>query len=400
MIDKRVLLLANMFPNKNDYGGAFIKHEVDNIKKYVKQIEVLIPIPFYQYFKYHNFNYDNVFVHFIPYFYVPCKYIRKRLEQIAFDAISDYIKKQNLKFDIIHAHFLFPGGAIGALIKKEFEKPLVITVHGSPFRAFLGKDLPFMNKFYSRFNLNSFEFALSTADLILSGHPELYDLLQNTKYKSKSRLVVKPISEESLKFDPIERDALLKEFDLYNKKIVSFVANCAHEKNPFLFIDAAKLFEEQHTRNDVVFIMLCNGYLKPEIDKLIAKNNLKNFYILPKRYSNKSTLIYSISYLFCALGQVENVWSSVVQEAMYFGVPIIATDVGQTKKYLPHKKLSYIVDQNPKTLVHAIDYFIDHNLEYKLISKNIRAISNNWFGASAANSIIDCYKYVIKEQSL
>jgi glycosyltransferase involved in cell wall biosynthesis len=46
-------------------------------------------------------------------------------------AILKLIQKEKIKFDLIHAHFTWPSGAVAVVFKKEFKVPVVITEHTS-----------------------------------------------------------------------------------------------------------------------------------------------------------------------------------------------------------------------------------------------------------------------------
>ena len=56
-----------------------------------------------------------------------------------FFASSRIIKKENI--NMIHAHWILPQGFIGAILKKLYQVPLLVTVHGSDL-------FPLKNKFF------------------------------------------------------------------------------------------------------------------------------------------------------------------------------------------------------------------------------------------------------------
>ena len=73
--------------------------------------------------------------------------------------INKLIKKNKLSFDIIHSHFVWPSGYVGAKIKQTHKKPLLITAHGYDIY-----DLPFRNSFWKK----KIVFALKKADKIIT----------------------------------------------------------------------------------------------------------------------------------------------------------------------------------------------------------------------------------------
>src|SRR6188768_2676727 len=58
-----------------------------------------------------------------------------RLAQLPPLLYALYTEAQRLaaRADLIHAHWLFPSGLIGALVKRETGKPLVITIHSTDY---------------------------------------------------------------------------------------------------------------------------------------------------------------------------------------------------------------------------------------------------------------------------
>lgn len=73
---------------------------------------------------------SNVEVIPLPLWYLPFKRfyfpVGKQHAKVALKVIKD----RNIKFDLIHAHFLWSAGYAGEEIKKIYEKPLVVTGHG------------------------------------------------------------------------------------------------------------------------------------------------------------------------------------------------------------------------------------------------------------------------------
>jgi glycosyltransferase involved in cell wall biosynthesis len=61
------------------------------------------------------------------------------------------IRKHNLHFDLIHAHFTWPSGYIGVRLKEKYGKPVIITLHenGDWFDQEVRMDHPLINTAWS-----------------------------------------------------------------------------------------------------------------------------------------------------------------------------------------------------------------------------------------------------------
>lgn len=72
---------------------------------------------------------DNVTVIPVPLYYLPTKRGYIKLGEYHFQKTLDIIRQYKLSFDLIHAHFIWTAGYVGAKLKEYYKKPLVITSH-------------------------------------------------------------------------------------------------------------------------------------------------------------------------------------------------------------------------------------------------------------------------------
>ena len=157
---KTLLILTSCYPNKNEKitGDPFVKSQVDELCKYFTKVIVISAIPFLPKFfrkirffsiKFPdnnlliNYKYDNVEVYYPKFYSLPINFFRKKNGDFAYKAILKYIKKNNLKFDLIHAHFIWISGYVGTKLKEKFQKKLMITAHGYDIY-----DLPFRDDYW------------------------------------------------------------------------------------------------------------------------------------------------------------------------------------------------------------------------------------------------------------
>ena len=132
----KLLVVSPSFPDKHNrfYGGIFVKEQVKALSKYADEINVVSPVPFSLGREYKDkvckdYSFDNVNVYFPRFLHLPLGYFRKRRGEREARVIEKLIQKKNIEFDLIHAHFTWPSGYAGAILKRKFVTPLVFTVH-------------------------------------------------------------------------------------------------------------------------------------------------------------------------------------------------------------------------------------------------------------------------------
>jgi glycosyltransferase involved in cell wall biosynthesis len=151
--------------------------------------------------------------------------------------------------------------------------------------------------------------------------------------------------------------------------LVSYAARIFPDKNPILYIEAAKIIIKKYPF--VKFNLLGEGlsYLYQEIKKFIEINNLKdnlNFYFHPNPPE-----VFSKSTIFVSIQTTNNYPSQSVLEAMACGNAIIASDVGDTRMFV-NDEVGILIPLNLISLVNALELLIkDKELAIKL-GKNAR----------------------------
>lgn len=134
--DKNLAIICNAYPDKDNkiYGGIFIKSQLKVIKKYFNNVFVFCPVSFplgliRKEKIYKSYSYDNVSVIYVPFFYIPVSYFRRKVAKLEFNAIDNVIRNRNIKFDMIHSHFTFPCGDIGNKLAKKYDCKNILTIH-------------------------------------------------------------------------------------------------------------------------------------------------------------------------------------------------------------------------------------------------------------------------------
>lgn len=403
MISKsKNLLVISPYPDRynKDIGGIFVKDQISLIKKYFNEIIVIEPIPWVpkfllNCFKTHrrsrfeknNYQYDNVKVYYPKFFILP--FYMDFFDIFRLKAVKNVIKKQNLKFDLIHAHMSWPCGYIGAKL-KEICGIFVLTIHGEPFKTFASKNL----KNYSfQAKKRKIFFSLKIADKITTPHPDLFFDLCSLNYEQKTIMIEKNVDFERFgNFDKYKNPILKfkKENGLESKKVITFLARLSPEKDPLTFIRSIQYVIEKN--NEVIFLIVGDGILRERVIREIKKLRLQSYCRFLGQRADRH-LIYLSSDIFCALSPVENIWSGTVQEAFASGVPCIITNVGHSGKYLKDKQNAILIPpKDPEKLANIIlELLNEHNLR-KIIADNAKKMAKNrWYSNKIDLEWLDFY---------
>ena len=62
----------------------------------------------------------NVSIHPLPLFYLPCDHQFKRAGKRYYNAVENRLQRSGTYPDLIHAHFVWPNGFVGAKLKEEY----------------------------------------------------------------------------------------------------------------------------------------------------------------------------------------------------------------------------------------------------------------------------------------
>lgn len=153
-------------------------------------------------------------------------------------------------------------------------------------------------------------------------------------------------------------------YPLYPKEdSVIFMGRLVALKNPILFLEAVKIFNEiyeQHRK--IKFKVLGTGTFEVKMKEFIQQNNLTNIYMEGKVYRPEEYL--RKSKVFVTIQQTENYPSQALMEAMACENATVASDVGETRR---------IVTDNEGVLVQLNADEIAGALVKLLSDDNVRA---------------------------
>lgn len=266
-----------------------------------------------------------------------------------------------MKFDVIHLHYPFFGGAeIIYFLDKFKDIKLVVTYH----MDVVGQGL--LAKFFNWHKNYIMPRILDRADKIIVTS---WDYANNSALKERieaepDKFVEIPCGVNHLLFKPrMYNKEIYSKYELYGKKVILFVGGLdrAHYfKGVNVLIQSIKKIS---SRNDFVVLVIGEGDLRESYESVVKSSGLSGLIkfigfvpddSLPKFYSNADMLVLPSIDKSEAFGIVS-------LEAMSSGVAVIASDLPGVRSVIDKKKTGLLVKPgNVENLSNMISYLLDN----------------------------------------
>jgi len=320
---KNLLVITNSFPDKeNKYvGDVFVKEQVKYLKNYFEKVYVISPVAYgVEYLrktKHEDYEFDNVQVCFPKYVNLPLFYFYFRDFWIYLEkkAILKLIQKERIKFDLIHAHFTWPSGAVAVELKKEFEVPVVITEHT---HITLYKELKRKNKQYLR--------TWGLCDAIIRVNKKDIPLFVEAGV-SPNKVFHIVNGYDPRKFKPVLMDEARERLGLEKeRKIILHISRLYEEKGQKYLIEAVK--KNLEYRKDVLCIIGGSGPLKDKLERQVNDLNLQDHVKLIGFVPDELLSIWMNACDLFVLPSLSEGNPTVMFECLGCGKPFVGTKVG------------------------------------------------------------------------
>jgi len=378
-----LLVISPRYPHRRSYSASFVKVQVDLLSKYLKSVTVISLIPYvpkiFRNLRFINpkwvgdsyasdYSYNNVSVYYIRSANLPWDFCRRNFYvKSQSRKVINHIKRNNIEFDLVHSHFIWPSGYVGVHVKKVFSKPLVVTAHGYDIYK-----LPFKNKKWT----DIIKSILSDVDYLISVNKK------NIRYIKKLgvEIPVVPIPNgyDSNLFRPLDREECRKLLGLpLNKKIILTVGNLYKVKGHKYLLEALRYVVKK--RNDMLSIIIGEGPEREFLRKLIEDWNLSKYVLMAGPKPHEEIPMWMNAADIFVLPSLAEGNPTVMFESLGCGLPFVGTRVGGIPEVIISDDYGYLVDpMNSRELYEKIILSLDrewdrrkiHNYALQFTSKN------------------------------
>ena len=323
---------------------------------------------------------DNVEVILVPLWYLPFNIFYKFVGSQHAKVVLKILKKKNIEFDIIHAHFGWSAGYAGMKVKEKFNKHLVITGHGYDVY-----DIPFRDNYWKAKLRDVF----NKADRLLTVSKKNREYLRKLGIKKEVNIV--PNGYSSSLFWYMEKQKAKKILNLSDqRKILLSVGSLEKVKGYDILIKALNIVSK--IRKDFLCIHIGEGSEESNIKKLIARYNLNKYMqLLGGMPHNELVYWFGACDIFVSSSLFEGN-PTVMFEALGCGKPFIGTRVGGISDVINSSNygiLSKSGDEKElaKNIIKAI--------EEKWNSREILDYSKQYRWENITKTIIEIYKTLL-----
>ncbi len=299
----------------------------------------------------------------------------------------DYIKtfrKIVKHYNIIHVHSPNPLAEILTLIT---DKKVIIHWHSDIVRQKISYFFyrPIQQK------------VLKKADKIIATSPQYLETSKQIKnFKDKAIVIPLGLNPKRLRIN--EQD--LREFNklkekINNKKVVLTIGRLVEHKGFEYLVEAG-----QFLKDDTVVLIAGGGPLYETLKNKIEKLNLKDKILLLGRVRVNNIPVYMKNCDIFCLPSIYESFGLVLVEALYFGKPLVTTNVeGSGMNYVnKHNETGLVVPpKNSKALAEAINTILSNEKLYETFSKNALERFKEFEIDSIADKIIEVYEMVLKK---
>lgn len=381
-IDKNLLVITPAYPNKvgTYIGESFVKNQVDELKKYFNKIIVIAPVPFS--FKRSNkdklcinYNYDNVIVYYPRSYYIPILWFRKILIDNRLKKVEYLIKKENINFDLIHAHFSWPSGYIACKLKEKYNTPVIITAHENSerFHKEINFDYPLLN------------YSWKKADALIR-----VNKIDVSVLKKFNRNILSIANGFNPNFKPLNNSECRAQLHIpMHTKVIFSLGHLIERKGFNYLINAIKMIAEK--RNDVLCFIGGSGPLKAklqkQIDDLGLQENIKLIGFVP----DELLPIWMNACDVFVLPSLSEGNPTVMFECLGCGKPFIGTRVGGVPEIITSEDYGLLCDPaNPEELAKNILMAVDKEWN----AKKIEEYSANFTWDVISKEILNVYSKI------
>lgn len=291
------------------------------------------------------------------------------------------------KYDIIHTHT--PMGSVVTRLaanqaRKKYKTRVIYTAHG--FHFYKGAPKKNWLMFYPVEKLLS-----RYTDDLITINKEDYNL---AKSKFKTNVYYVPgvgIDESKFDFEMTanEKQKLRKSLGIKKDDFVmTYVARLDKNKNQLFLIEAMEQIVKKYKNIHLLLIGKdeLNGYYQKKCSKKGLNNNIHFL-----GFREDIPKILKIANIAVASSFREGLPVNIM-EAMYVGLPIVATSSRGTNDLIENNVNGFIVEQNDsKDLLDKINKIYQNNINIKELRKNSKAKSKEYLLKNILNEYIKIY---------
>jgi teichuronic acid biosynthesis glycosyltransferase TuaC len=258
--------------------------------------------------------------------------------------VGKYIKRR--KIDVIHAHAIMPDGFAATLLGREFNLPVVCTVHGSDLSIYPHRNRP---------TLWATKWALKRIGHLVAVSSDLKRKVFSMTGISRGDVV--PNGADPRVFQPLNKREARSKLGLpFDKRIVLFVGHLIEVKGVEYLIRAMSHLREKQ----VSLVLVGEGNLKASLVSMSRELGLEEKCMFVGERSHDEIALWLSAADCLVLSSISEGLPTILVEAMFCKTAIVATDVGGVREIIDEGRTGLVVrPKEPLEIAHAIQRLLD-----------------------------------------
>jgi glycosyltransferase involved in cell wall biosynthesis len=282
----------------------------------------------------------------------------------------------------VHAHVALPDGFAAMMLKEEYDKPMVITIHGQDLQVTLYK-----NPRCKRALIKVFE----RADKVIVVSTKLKRIAQaELGYAEKIVVINNGIDPEKLSVENY------LSFSNTDYRTILSVSNLVASKGIDLNLIAVSKLIEKHP--NLKYIVIGDGSEMKRLIRLASNLGLTNHVKFLGRQPHNIVMTYMVATDIFSLPSWQEGFGVVYLEAMAHGKPIIACQGEGIGDVVTDGETGLLVKpQDVDSLVEALDFLLSYPDEAKAMGERARKlVLENYTWEKNAEKTVEIYSKVLK----
>lgn len=256
------------------------------------------------------------------------------------------ILRERISFQLLHAHYVYRTGYVGALVARWLRKPLIITAHGTDVWRLIHEE-----KLPAHLRARSMA-ALTVASYVVAVSQDLKSMLSKLGYGNKTEVICMGISGH--RFVVQDKIACRKRLGLpEDKRFVLYVGHLIKDKGADLLPSILKHILQ--INQDVNLIIVGEGMLRTSMESKFHKLGLSPMVKFTGEIPNVEIGDYIGASDLLLMPSRHEGRPAAAMEALACGRPVIASLVGGLPEIVTDDTLGILVEpENPIAFAEGI----------------------------------------------
>ncbi len=250
---------------------------------------------------------------------------------------------EQMKFDCIDAHYVYPDGFAALLLGKTLGIPVIVSARGT--------DITLFPSFRSirpkiQWTLEHATGAIGVCEALKNSMLELGSPVESTRAIGNG--------VDPARFAPVDRLAARRKLDiLEDAEVVVAVGNLVPVKGHQFLIGAIARLVERHPK--IRLYIIGEGSFRTKLEGQVRQEGLQDRIIFLGRKPNEELKYwYSAADVSCLASSREG-WANVLLESLACGTPVVATRVWGAPEVITSPELGILVEQTADSISEGLE---------------------------------------------